>query len=131
MTGQTPRLPTQDLTPGVSAGGLLENAIAETDRIDKPLRVYKSMGLPRNNIRKDDMHERHVENFLDCMRTRKRPRSDVEIGHNSMIACHLGNAAFRLGRRVDWDINNEEPRGDREAEELMRPHYRAPWKLEA
>lgn len=101
----------------------------ETDRIDKPLRVFKSAGMPRNNIRKDDMHERHVQDFIDCMRSRRRPRSDVEIGHNSMIACHLGNAAFRLGRRVDWDVEQEKPRGDKEAEELMRPNYRAPWKL--
>ena len=101
----------------------------ETDRIDKPLRVFKSAGMPRNNIRKDDMHERHVKDFLDCMRSRRRPRSDVEIGHNSMIACHLGNAAFRLGRRVDWDVEQEKPRGDKEAEELMRPSYRAPWTL--
>jgi predicted dehydrogenase len=103
--------------------------IPETDRIDRPLRVYKSMGLPRHDIRVDDMHERHVENFVECMKTRERPHSDVEIGHNSMIACHLGNAAFRLGRRVDWDIENEKPRGDSEAVELMAPKYRAPWKL--
>ncbi len=101
----------------------------ETDRIDKPMRVYKSMGLPRHDIRKDDMHERHVQDFIDCMKSRQRPRSDVEIGHHSMIACHLGNAAFRLGRRVDWDINNEKPRGDREAEQLMAPKYRKPWVL--
>jgi predicted dehydrogenase len=103
--------------------------IPETDRINKPLRVYKSMGMPRHEIGRDTMHERHVQNFVDCMKTRKRPHSDVEIGHNSMIACHLGNAAFRLGRRVDWDIQNEKPRGDSEAVELMAPKYRAPWRL--
>ena len=105
----------------------------ETDRIDKPQRVFKAMGLPRHNInpQREDMHLKHVENFIECMKTRQRPRSDVEVGHNSMIACHLGNAAFRLGRRVDWDIENEKPIDDKKAEELMRPHYRAPWKLEA
>jgi len=65
------------------------------------------------------------------MRSRKRPRSDVEIGHNSMIACHLGNAAFRLGRRVDWDVDNERVIDDPEVEKLIKPNYRAPWKLEA
>jgi predicted dehydrogenase len=104
----------------------------ETDRIDKPQRVYKSMGKPRYDVGGDDqMHPDHVKNFLECMRTRQRPRSDVEIGHNSMIACHLGNAAFRLGRRVDWDIDHEKPIDDKKAEELMKPKYRAPWKLEA
>lgn len=104
----------------------------ETDRIDKPVRVFKSIGKPRHNVRsnRDNMHEKHVENFIDCMRSRKRPRSDVEIGHNSMIACHLGNAAFRIGRRVDWDIERERPINDAKADKLMKPRYRAPWKLE-
>ncbi|MCW5981782.1 MAG: Gfo/Idh/MocA family oxidoreductase [Bryobacteraceae bacterium] len=104
----------------------------ETDRIDRPDRVYKSSGKPRYNVpANDDMHFAHVKNFLECMRSRQNPRSDVEIGHDSMIACHVANAAFRLGRRVDWDIEKERPIDDRKAEELMKPHYRAPWKLEA
>jgi hypothetical protein len=77
------------------------------------------------------MHLAHVENFLDCMRTRKRPSSDVEIGHNSMIACHLGNAAVRTGRRVYWDVENERVKDDKEAEAIMyKREYRKPWKLE-
>ncbi len=104
----------------------------ETDRIDKDVRTFRSASLPRQDvpIRKLDYHLTHVENFLECMRTRQRPHSDVEIGHNSMIACHLGNAAFRLGRRVDWDADKERPIGDPEAETLMQPHYRKPWKLD-
>lgn len=94
----------------------------------------KSVGLPRQAYRPDreDMHLAHIENFLEAMRTRERPRSDVEIGHNSMIACHLGNAAVRLGRRVYWDVENERVQDDREAEAILykRP-YRKGWKLEA
>ncbi|MCP5109333.1 MAG: Gfo/Idh/MocA family oxidoreductase [bacterium] len=103
----------------------------ETDKIDKPQRTYKSTGLPRHKVnhKREDMHLDHVKNFLECMRTRKRPRSDVEVGHNSMIACHLGNAAFRLGRRVDWDVAGERPINDPKADKIMRPNYRAPWKL--
>jgi predicted dehydrogenase len=103
----------------------------ETDAV-RSGRVFKSIGKPRATVQpgRDDMHLEHVRDFLDCMRTRRPPRSDVEIGHNSMIACHLANAAFRLGRRVDWDLENERPAGDPQAEELMRPRYRAPWKLE-
>ena len=54
--------------------------------------------------RRQDTTWRTCKDFLDCMDSRKRPRSDVEIGHNSMIACHLGNIAFRTGRRVQWDV---------------------------
>jgi predicted dehydrogenase len=101
----------------------------ETDRIERP-RKFKMAGKPREAV-SGDMHLAHVENFLDCMRTRKRPNSDVEIGHNSMIACHLGNAAVRTGRRVYWDVENERVKDDKEAEAIMyKREYRKPWKLE-
>ena len=63
------------------------------------------------------------------MRSRERPRSDVEIGHDSMIACHLGNMAQRLGRLVKWDPEKEMTIGDPEAQKLVSRAYRAPWKL--
>jgi hypothetical protein len=49
------------------------------------------------------------------------PRSDVEIGHNSMIACHLSNIAFRLGRRVEWDVEKERFVNDPEAQKTGYP----------
>jgi predicted dehydrogenase len=101
----------------------------ETDRIDKPLRVYKSTGLPRQSATNMEYHFLHVQNFFDCMRSRKHPNSDVEIGHNSMIACHLGNIAFRLNRQVKWDVENEKVIGDPEAAAMVSRSYRAPWKL--
>ena len=106
----------------------------ETDQLDfKKFKTFKSTGMPRQQVRTEklDYHLTHVENFLDCMRTREKPRSDIEIGHDSMIACHLGNLAFRLGRRVEWDIDNERPVNDPDADKLFRREYRKPWKLEA
>ena len=102
---------------------------AETDKIDKKVRVYKSMGVPLQSAGREDYHFLHVQNFYDCMRTRKHPNSDVEIGHNSMIACHLGNIAFRLGRQVNWDVENEKVINDPEAQKYVSKPYRAPWKL--
>ena len=75
------------------------------------------------------MHQAHVKDFLDCMDSRKRTASDVEIGHNSMIACHLANIAFRTGRRVHWDAAREQITGDAEAQKLITKPYRAPWTL--
>ena len=63
------------------------------------------------------------------MDSRERPRSDVEIGHDSMIACHLGNIAFRTKRRVQWDVEGEKVVGDAEAQALVTKPYRAPWRL--
>jgi predicted dehydrogenase len=50
----------------------------------------------------------HVENFLDCMRTRKRPNGDVWIGHRSAQASHLGNIAYVQKRRIRFDPVREE-----------------------
>ena len=96
---------------------------------DKGVREFRSLGKPRHNIKTCAYHLTHVENFVDCMRSRERPNADVEIGHNSMIACHLGNIAFRVGRRVEWDINREKVVGDQEAAQLVKKEYRSPWKL--
>ena len=106
----------------------------ETDQLDfKKFKTFKSTGMPRQQpwAKQLNYHRTHVENFLECMRSREKPRSDVEIGHDSMIACHLGNLAFRLGRRVDWDVDNERPINDPDADKLFRREYRKPWKLEA
>jgi predicted dehydrogenase len=91
-------------------------------------KTYRAIGQPRRGA-SGDSHLAHVQNFLECMDSRKPPRSDVEIGHNSMIACHLGNIAFRVRRRVNWDVANERVIGDPEGQALVLKPYRAPWSL--
>ncbi len=104
-------------------------AYPETDAINKK-RMYKTAGVPRAGAGSVDYHAMHIKNFIDCMRSRKRPNSDVEIGHNSMIACHLANIAQRLGRLVKWDVEKETIVGDPEAQNnYVSRAYRAPWKL--
>ncbi len=103
---------------------------SETDAIAKT-REYKMAGVPRQPAGNADYHFLHVQDFLRCMRTRQRPKADVEIGHNSMIACHLGNIAYRLGRHVKWDVEGEKMIGDEEAQKYVSKPYRSPWKLPA
>ncbi|MBV8817255.1 MAG: Gfo/Idh/MocA family oxidoreductase [Acidobacteriaceae bacterium] len=50
----------------------------------------------------------HVNNFLECVRTRKRPNGDVLIGHRSAQASHLGNISYLERRRIDFDPVREE-----------------------
>ena len=95
----------------------------------KRRKVYRMAGEPRRGGGGEDMHFNHVKNFLECVESRQRPRSDVEIGHNSMIACHLANIAFRVGRRINWDVENEKVLGDPDAQKLVSKPYRGPWKL--
>lgn len=73
--------------------------------------------------------EKHHDNFFDCMRTRRLPRADCEIGHRSTTVCLLGNIALDTGRRLNWDADAERFVNDEQANRhLIRP-YRAPWKL--
>jgi predicted dehydrogenase len=100
----------------------------ETERMTGP-RTYKSAGMPRRTAVNEDYHLLHVKNFLECMDSRNLPKADVEIGHNSNIACHLGNMAYRLGRQIKWDVDKERVLNDSEAQKLVSSVYRAPWKL--
>jgi predicted dehydrogenase len=67
----------------------------------------------------------HLKNFFECMRTRKRPNADVEIGHRSNSVCHLANICRQLGRKLQWDPQAEKFTGDDEANKLLsRPRRR-------
>lgn len=71
----------------------------------------------------------HLENFVQCIRTRRRPACDIEEGQLSATLCHLGNIAHRTGRTVRFDSAAMAIRGDAEQERLMSRIYRDPWKL--
>jgi predicted dehydrogenase len=71
----------------------------------------------------------HIKNFLQCLSTRERPICDIEIGHRSTNTCHLGNIAYRLGRRLVWDAENETFKGDREANALLSREPRRGYEL--
>lgn len=71
----------------------------------------------------------HVRNFLDCVKSRKRPNADVEDGHLTATMCHLGNIATRLGRSLKWDCDKEVFVGDSEANKMLARPYRKPWKI--
>jgi hypothetical protein len=53
------------------------------------------------------MDQDHMQNFLDCMKSRKLPSGDVLIGHRSAQASHLGNIAYVEKRRIEFDPQRE------------------------
>ena len=101
---------------------------SETEKMDRPDRFYRMKPKPRR-ASSGNFHSTHVENFIDAVLSREKPRADIEVGHKSVIACHLGNIAVRLKRYVAWDPIKEQVVGDKEAQELVGKEYRAPWKL--
>lgn len=73
---------------------------------------------------------RHQRNFLDCIKSRAQPVTDLESGHRVVTACHLANLSLKTGRKLAWDAEKEEVSGDPEANQLLARPYRAPWDAE-
>ncbi|MCP4510440.1 MAG: Gfo/Idh/MocA family oxidoreductase [Fuerstiella sp.] len=79
-----------------------------------------------------DSHEApHVQNFIDCIKSRQKPYCDLEtVGHPASVLCHAGNIAARVGRTLKFDPRLEVFLGDDEANALRtRSAYRKPWTL--
>jgi hypothetical protein len=73
----------------------------------------------------------HMQDWLDCIRTRKPPVADVEIGHRSITVCHLANITRALGRRLTWDPAKEQFFGDDEANRHLDRPRRKGYELPA
>jgi hypothetical protein len=71
----------------------------------------------------------HMGDFMECVRTRRRPICDVEVGARTITVCHLGNIAYWTGRPLKWDPVKEEIVGDAEASRWLDLPMRAPWRL--
>lgn len=87
---------------------------------DKPVESAKS--TDRGDIT-------HLQNFIDCVKSRRRPNADIEEGHLSAALCHLGNIAHRTGRTIRFQSATETILGDPDASRLLARTYRAPWTL--
>ena len=71
----------------------------------------------------------HEKNFLDCVKSRKRPNADVEIGRLSTTLCHLGNISCHLKRSVQFHPKTETFGDDKAANARLTKTYRSPYDL--
>ncbi len=71
----------------------------------------------------------HLQNWLDCIKTRQLPNADVEIGHRSISVCHLVNITRELGRQLKWDAEREQFLDDAEANAFLDRPRRAGYEL--
>jgi len=91
-------------------------ALGEAPLGDNAIRLYKSYSP--------------YEGFLlDCMRSRKKPICDVEIGCRSVTVCHLGNLAYWNHRHLYWDPEKERFVNDKESQPVAGPPQACPWKV--
>jgi predicted dehydrogenase len=76
----------------------------------------------------------HMGNFLDCVKTREAPIANVTVGGGSVIVCHLGVIALKLGQgtKLTWDPKTHTFTGANaeKANALTSYKYRGDWKLE-
>lgn len=71
----------------------------------------------------------HSENFEDCIRTREKPIMHMEAAHRVSTLCVLGNVAFQLQRKLEWDPVAESVKDDAEANRMLSRPGRGPWHL--
>ncbi len=71
----------------------------------------------------------HIQNFFDCVRSRKKPAADAETGHRATTVCHLVNICRKLGRNLKWDPKAEKFVGDPEADKLIARPRRKVYEL--
>ena len=93
-----------------------EEAVGGTQR-------YGDLGI------KEDSTAILVRDFLDCVKTRRRPLCSLEDGHRSTCFAHLANISLQVGQRLGWDPEAERFTNCDAANELLHYEYRGPWKL--
>ena len=73
--------------------------------------------------------DNHLKDWFNCIKTRQKPRADVEIGHRSASVCHLGNIARYTGRKLRWDPVKELFPDDQEANQYLERAHRKGFEL--
>ena len=102
--------------------------------------ILDSVGIPDPLVREGDTvtlpsadkryaNYSHIQNFIDCVKTRNTPAADISIGHRSATVCHLGNIAVRTGKTINWNPQTETIVDDAEAAKWLTKEYRKPYSL--
>ena len=87
-------------------------------------------GAPeRRFVQSADRTDLHCANFIECVRSRKAPNADVEIGHRSTVIPHLINIAYRTDSKIHWNPESETITNSKEAQSLVTRIAREPWKI--
>ena len=99
--------------------------------VDRNALVSDPPDLVKEPLRPDEVHLYHTEshsgNFLECIRTRKKPICDADVAYRAASALLLGGVAKQLNRTLKWDPEGEHFVDDDQANRLLSIAKRAPW----
>ena len=99
--------------------------------VDRDALVSDPSDIVREPLRPNEVHlyrsTSHSGNFLECVRTRKRPICDADVAHRAASALLLGGIAKQLKRRLKWDPQAEQFVKDDEANRMLSIAKRPPW----
>ena len=107
--------------PGLGAIFVGEKGKIEINRnrvASNPPELVEGAPPPDDKSEVASVAQRHIKNWVDCIRTREKPRAAAEVGHRATVICHQINICRELGRRLKWDPDKEEFIGDDEANAL-------------
>jgi len=77
-----------------------------------------------------ESHGEHAKNFIECIKTRKKPACTPETGRAAAVHVHIPNIAARTGESMLlWDEANNRFTNSEKANQLITPNYRQPWTL--
>lgn len=90
--------------------------------------------LRRIKLKDSDVHlyesKDHMGNFIDCVKSRKKPISPIEAAVQSDLISHLSNAAIRLGQPIKWDPEKEKVIGEEVIiNKTLNRTLRKPWSI--
>ncbi len=114
----------------VNRGGW--EVIPETKRDKEGVLQYKIEDIPdQGKVGNGDYLANHVKNFVTAMQSNDASilNCGIETGAIAAINAHMGNVAYKTGRKVYWDAVKGEFKNDAEANALIKSHYQNGWKL--
>ncbi|MBI4892084.1 MAG: Gfo/Idh/MocA family oxidoreductase [Acidobacteria bacterium] len=123
--GKTPLVVPSDMICGIKFAGT-----QATLRVDRGMiECSRPELLPE--IPQVNSERAHIENFFECVRSRKEPLCPPEVGHRAASFGHLGSICLRLGGRpLRWDPDKERFIGDAEANRYVAREQRKPYSYE-
>ena len=77
----------------------------------------------------NQMNVPHWQNFIECLKSRAKPMSDIETCVRSSTTCLLANLSMRHKTMLEWDEKNWTVK-ENEIKPYLKAKYRSPWKLE-